>query len=55
MNNRQNKKRPLENDCLRRTFFLHHEEFANSPGWQRDAIAMVHEEMEYFVPQMQTR
>ena len=30
----------------------------NSPtlsGWQRDAIAMVHEEMEYFVPQMQTK
>lgn len=24
-------------------------------GWQRDAIAMVHEEMEYFVPQMQTK
>ena len=23
--------------------------------WQRDAIAMVHEEMEYFVPQMQTK
>jgi stage V sporulation protein R len=30
----------------------------NSPtlaSWQRDAIAMVHEEMEYFVPQMQQR
>jgi stage V sporulation protein R len=30
----------------------------NSPTlapWQRDAIAMVHEEMEYFVPQMQTK
>jgi stage V sporulation protein R len=30
----------------------------NSPtlaAWQRDAIAMVHEEMEYFVPQMQTK
>jgi stage V sporulation protein R len=30
----------------------------NSPalaGWQRDVIAMVHEEMEYFVPQMQTK
>ncbi|HEY6802236.1 MAG TPA: SpoVR family protein [Pyrinomonadaceae bacterium] len=30
----------------------------NSPillPWQRDAIAMVHEEMEYFVPQMQTK
>jgi stage V sporulation protein R len=30
----------------------------NSPtlaGWQRDAIAMVHDEMEYFVPQMQTK
>lgn len=30
----------------------------NSPSlapWQRDAIAMVHEEMEYFVPQMQTK
>src|SRR5687767_11500679 len=29
----------------------------NSPtlaAWQRDVIAMVHEEMEYFVPQMQT-
>jgi len=24
-------------------------------AWQRDAIAMVHEEMEYFVPQMQTK
>src|SRR4030095_11029012 len=30
----------------------------NSPvltSWQRDLIAMVHEEMEYFVPQMQTK
>jgi stage V sporulation protein R len=30
----------------------------NSPtlnAWQRDVIAMVHEEMEYFVPQMQTK
>jgi stage V sporulation protein R len=30
----------------------------NAPAlaqWQRDAIAMVHEEMEYFVPQMQTK
>jgi stage V sporulation protein R len=30
----------------------------NSPTlttWQRDVIAMVHEEMEYFVPQMQTK
>ncbi|OLE54791.1 MAG: stage V sporulation protein R [Acidobacteria bacterium 13_1_20CM_3_53_8] len=30
----------------------------NSPSlkdWQRDAMAMVHEEMEYFVPQMQTK
>ncbi len=30
----------------------------NSPtlsNWQRDVIAMVHEEMEYFVPQMQTK
>jgi stage V sporulation protein R len=30
----------------------------NSPilsDWQRDLIAMVHEEMEYFVPQMQTK
>ena len=30
----------------------------NSPAlspWQRDAIAMVHDEMEYFVPQMQTK
>ena len=30
----------------------------NSPtlaGWQRDAVAMVHDEMEYFVPQMQTK
>ena len=30
----------------------------NSPtlaAWQRDAVAMVHEEMEYFVPQMQTK
>jgi len=30
----------------------------NSPSlapWQRDVIAMVHEEMEYFVPQMQTK
>ncbi|MDT7541320.1 MAG: stage sporulation protein [Acidobacteriota bacterium] len=23
--------------------------------WQRDAVAMIHEEMEYFVPQMQTK
>jgi stage V sporulation protein R len=23
--------------------------------WQRDAIAMIHEEMEYFIPQMQTK
>jgi len=23
--------------------------------WQRDVMAMVHEEMEYFVPQMQTK
>ncbi len=30
----------------------------NSPSladWQRDAMAMIHEEMEYFVPQMQTK
>ena len=30
----------------------------NSPAladWQRDAMAMIHEEMEYFVPQMQTK
>ncbi len=30
----------------------------NSPAladWQRDVLAMVHEEMEYFVPQMQTK
>ncbi len=30
----------------------------NSPTleeWQRDAMAMIHEEMEYFVPQMQTK
>jgi len=30
----------------------------NSPSlsnWQRDVVAMVHEEMEYFVPQMQTK
>ena len=30
----------------------------NSPtltSWQRDVIAMIHEEMEYFVPQMQTK
>jgi stage V sporulation protein R len=30
----------------------------NSPSltdWQRDAVAMIHEEMEYFVPQMQTK
>ncbi len=30
----------------------------NSPAladWQRDAVAMIHEEMEYFVPQMQTK
>jgi stage V sporulation protein R len=30
----------------------------NSPAladWQRDAIAMIHEEVEYFVPQMQTK
>jgi stage V sporulation protein R len=30
----------------------------NSPAirdWQRDIIAMIHEEMEYFVPQMQTK
>jgi stage V sporulation protein R len=31
---------------------------ANSPileDWQRDIMAMIHEEMEYFVPQMQTK
>ena len=30
----------------------------NSPSlkdWQRDVIAMIHEEMEYFIPQMQTK
>lgn len=30
----------------------------NSPSlkdWQRDAMAMIHEEMEYFIPQMQTK
>jgi stage V sporulation protein R len=30
----------------------------NSPAlkdWQRDVVAMIHEEMEYFVPQMQTK
>jgi stage V sporulation protein R len=30
----------------------------NSPAlsdWQRDAVAMIHEEVEYFVPQMQTK
>ncbi|HEX8352508.1 MAG TPA: SpoVR family protein [Pyrinomonadaceae bacterium] len=30
----------------------------NSPSlkdWQRDVVAMIHEEMEYFVPQMQTK
>src|SRR3954469_3266691 len=30
----------------------------NSPSlkeWERDVMAMVHEEMEYFVPQMQTK
>jgi stage V sporulation protein R len=30
----------------------------NSPtlaDWQRDAMAMIHEEMEYFIPQMQTK
>jgi stage V sporulation protein R len=45
-------KEPLpEKDLL---FYL----MKNSPAlsaWQRDAIAMVHEEMEYFVPQMQTK
>jgi stage V sporulation protein R len=25
------------------------------PDWQRDAMAMVHEEMEYFIPQLQTK
>jgi stage V sporulation protein R len=34
-------------------YLMHH-----SPGlqpWQRDVMAMIHEEMEYFIPQMQTK
>ena len=48
---RQPKERLPEKDLL---FYI----MKNSPTlqpWQRDAIAMVHEEMEYFVPQMQTK
>lgn len=44
-------KRLAEKDVL---FYI----MKNSPvlyDWQRDLIAMVHEEMEYFVPQMQTK
>jgi stage V sporulation protein R len=40
-----------EKDIL---YFIMH----NSPileDWQRDVIAMIHEEMEYFIPQMQTK
>src|SRR5215211_5999162 len=48
---KQPRERLPEKDLL---FYL----MKNSPSlspWQRDAIAMVHEEMEYFVPQMQTK
>ncbi|MFN2599366.1 MAG: SpoVR family protein [Pyrinomonadaceae bacterium] len=37
---------------------LLHYVMKNSPSladWQRDAMAMIHEEMEYFVPQLQTK
>jgi stage V sporulation protein R len=49
--NEKPRERLPEKDLL---FYL----MKNSPSlaaWQRDAIAMVHEEMEYFVPQMQTK
>jgi len=49
--NKRPKEHSPEKDLL---FYL----MKNSPvllPWQRDAIAMVHEEMEYFVPQMQTK
>jgi stage V sporulation protein R len=48
---REPRERLPEKDLL---FYL----MKNSPSlapWQRDVIAMVHEEMEYFVPQMQTK
>ncbi|HEY7786228.1 MAG TPA: SpoVR family protein [Pyrinomonadaceae bacterium] len=47
----QKKERLPEKDIV---FYI----MRNSPAltsWQRDLIAMVHEEMEYFVPQMQTK
>jgi stage V sporulation protein R len=50
-NDKARRERLPEKDIL---FYL----MKNSPTlapWQRDAIAMVHEEMEYFVPQMQTK
>jgi len=50
-NEKAPKERLPEKDLL---FYI----MKNSPtlkDWQRDAIAMVHEEMEYFVPQMQTK
>jgi stage V sporulation protein R len=49
--NRGSRERIPEKDLL---YYI----MKNSPTlvpWQRDAIAMVHEEMEYFVPQMQTK
>ena len=50
-NERPVRERLPEKDLL---FYL----MKNSPtlaAWQRDAVAMVHDEMEYFVPQMQTK
>jgi len=50
-NEKAPKERLPEKDLL---FYI----MKNSPtlkAWQRDAIAMVHDEMEYFVPQMQTK
>jgi stage V sporulation protein R len=49
--NQETRDRLPEKDLL---FYL----MKNSPilgVWQRDVIAMIHEEMEYFVPQMQTK
>lgn len=49
--NEQHGEQQPEKDLL---YYIMH----NSPSladWQRDVIAMIHEEMEYFVPQMQTK
>jgi stage V sporulation protein R len=50
-NERSPRERLPEKDLL---FYIMKHSPSLAP-WQRDAIAMVHEEMEYFVPQMQTK